>query len=73
MEICQIFSKILYGGENMEHNYPRFTLRISTTLHEKLQCTADYNARSKNKEIEIAIKRYITDFERLHGEIKTKS
>lgn len=57
----------------MEHNYPRFTLRISTTLHEKLQCTADYNARSKNKEIEIAIKRYITDFERLHGEIKTKS
>ena len=73
MENCKFFSKILYGGEIMELKYPRFTLRISTTLHEKLQCTADYNARSKNKEIEIAIKRYITDFERLHGEIKTKS
>ena len=57
----------------MENLYPRYTLRISKNLHEKITYTANYNGRSKNKEIETAIKRYILDFERLHGEIKTKT
>ncbi len=48
---------------------PRFTLRIPKSMLEKLQYTATYNGRSKNREIETAIKRYIRDFESLHGEI----
>lgn len=56
----------------MKNNYPRYTLRISNNLHEKITFTANYNGRSKNKEIEYAVKRYILDFERLHGDIETK-
>lgn len=47
----------------------RFTLRIPNQLQEKIKYTADFNCRSKNKEFEIAIKRYINDFERLYGMI----
>ncbi len=57
----------------MRKNYSRYTLRISNNLHEKISYTADYNGRSKNKEIETAVKRYILDFERLHGEIEVKN
>ncbi len=46
---------------------PRFTLRISKSLLRKVQFMATYNGRSKNKEIEYAIKRVIRDFENLHG------
>ncbi len=48
---------------------PRYTLRISQALLKKVEYTANFNGRSKNKEIETAIKRYINDFERLHGDI----
>ena len=51
---------------------PKFTLRVSTELHQKLKYTASFNGRSKNKEIETAIKRYIRDFENLHGTIETE-
>ena len=51
-------------------NKPKFTLRISHEFHEKLQYMASFNGRSKNKEIEVAIKRYIRDFENLHGTIE---
>lgn len=47
----------------------RFTLRIPNQLQEKIKYTADFNCRSQNKEFEIAIKRYINDFERLYGMI----
>ena len=47
----------------------RYTLRIPSTLYQKLKHTASLNSRSRNKEIEMAIKRYINDFERLNGEI----
>jgi len=50
-------------------NLPKYTLRISSALHKKLKYTATYNGRSKNKEIETAIKRYLKDFESLHGNI----
>ncbi len=49
----------------------RFTLRIPEQLQEKIKYTADFNCRSQNKEVEIAIKRYINDFERLYGTIET--
>lgn len=51
-------------------NLPRFTLRIKKYLLKKVQSMAEYNGRSKNKEIEMAIKRQIRDFENLHGTIE---
>ncbi len=50
-------------------NLSRYTLRIPQDLREKIRFTADFNSRSQNKEFEIAIKRYINDFERLYGTI----
>ncbi len=47
----------------------RYTLRLQNELQQKIKYTANYNSRSKNKEIETAIKRYINDFERLYGTI----
>lgn len=49
---------------------PRFTLRLEKSLQNKIKYTAGYNGRSQNKEIETAVKRYINDFERLHGNIQ---
>lgn len=59
-------------GEEMD-KLTRVTLRIPQTMQNKIQYTAQYNCRSKNKEIEMAIKRYLNDFERLHGNIETKT
>ena len=51
----------------------RYSLRIPNELQEKIKYTAEFNSRSRNKEYEIAIKRYINDFERLYGLIETSS
>lgn len=51
-------------------NLPRFTLRLNPALLKKVGYTAEYFGRSKNKEIEAAIKRYLKDFEALHGKIE---
>lgn len=56
-------------GEFFMKEYLRYTLRISPDLIKKIRITADYNSRSTNREIETAVKRYIADFERLHGDI----
>ena len=48
----------------------RYSLRIPEELQNKIKYTSEFNSRSRNKEYEIAIKRYINDFERLYGEIK---
>lgn len=63
-----ILVKSKSGG--LMNKIPRYTLRIPAYLQEKIKYMAEYNGRSKNKEIEIAIKRYINDFERLHGNIE---
>ena len=51
---------------------PKFTLRIPRAMHKKMKSMAQYNGRSENKEIEVAIKRYIRDFENLHGSIEVE-
>ena len=55
----------------MRKNYPRFTLRVSSTMLEKLAYIADYHVRTKNKEIEYILKKQIAEFERLYGHITT--
>lgn len=56
----------------MKDNLPRYTLRIPQVLLDKLAFIAEYEGRTKNKEIEQLIKKRITEFEDIHGVIKTE-
>ena len=47
----------------MKNDYPRYTLRIPQDLLDKLGYIADYEGRTKNKEIEQLIKKRIAEFE----------
>lgn len=40
-----------------------------TTILEKLHITAKNNCRTRNKEVEYALKQYIENYEKEHGEI----
>ena len=53
----------------MKDNLPRYTLRIPQELLDKLGYIADYEGRTKNKEIEQLIKKRIAEFEENHGHI----
>ena len=50
----------------------RYTLRIPLFMQQKIKYMAMFNVRSQNKEIQMAIKRYVADFEHLHGEIQVE-
>ena len=54
----------------MKDNLPRYTLRIPQILLDKLGFIAEYEGRTKNKEIEQLIKRRIEEFEEIHGRIE---
>lgn len=47
-----------------------FTLRITRDLLDKLGYVAEYEGRTKNKEIEQLIKKRIANFEKEHGKIE---
>jgi len=47
----------------------RYTLRIEPELLEKLAYIAEYEGRTKNRELQQMIKKRIADFEKEHGEI----
>ncbi len=53
----------------MKDSLPRYTLRIPQILLDKLAYIAEYEGRTKNKEIEQLIKRRIAEFEEIHGKI----
>lgn len=40
------------------------------TILEKLHITAKNNCRTRNKEVEFALKQYIENYEREHGKIE---
>lgn len=54
----------------MKDSLPRFTLRISQLLLSKIAYIAEYEGRTKNKEIEQLIKKRIEEFEKTHGSIE---
>ncbi|MBR2889237.1 MAG: Arc family DNA-binding protein [Oscillospiraceae bacterium] len=56
----------------MQNDLPRYTLRIPQELLDKLGYIADYEGRTKNKEIEQLIKKRIAEFEAIHGVIEHK-
>lgn len=53
----------------MPSDLPRFTIRVSSVLLQKLRYIAAYNARSANREVELLIRRHVQAFEKEHGEI----
>ena len=55
----------------MKDNLPRYTLRIPQELLDKLGYIAEYEGRTKNKEIEQLIRKCIAEFEAVHGPIET--
>ena len=54
----------------MKDILPRYTLRIPQVLLDKLGYIAEYEGRTKNKEIEQLIKKRIAEFEAVHGPIQ---
>jgi len=56
----------------MKDSLSRYTLRIAPELLEKFAYVAEYEGRTKNRELEQMIKKRIADFEKEHGEIPVK-
>lgn len=56
----------------MQSQISKFTLRIDSELLKKFRYVADYNARSANREIEVLIKKHISEFEKKCGKIELK-
>lgn len=54
----------------MKDNLSRYTLRVSPDLLGKLGVIAEYEGRTKNREIEQLIKKRIAEFEAEHGIIE---
>lgn len=57
----------------MKDNLPRYTLRVPQILLDKIAFIAEYEGRTKNREIEQLIRRRIAEFEQEHGEIDVKN
>lgn len=64
-----ILSILRHGGGKMKDNLSRYTLRVEQVLLDKLGYIAEYEGRTKNRELEQMIKKRISDFEKEHGEI----
>ena len=54
----------------MKDHLSRYTLRVEQALLDKLGYIAEYEGRTKNRELEQMIKKRIAEFEKEHGEIK---
>jgi len=54
----------------MSDNKSRYTLRVDPILLEKLGYIAEYEGRTKNRELEQLLKRRIEQFEQEHGKIE---
>lgn len=53
----------------MKTDTAKFTLRTDPNLLKKFHFVADYNGRSANRELEVLIKKHISEFESIHGKI----
>lgn len=54
----------------MKDEKSRYTLRVAPELLDKLGYIAEYEGRTKNRELEQMIKKRIREFEREHGKIE---
>lgn len=69
LKFCQYF--VMEVGR-MKDNLSRYTLRVEQELLDKLGYIAEYEGRTKNKELEQMIKKRIRDFEEEHGTIEAE-
>lgn len=53
----------------MPSQLPKFTFRVDSETLEKLRYISDNNFRTVNKELEMLVKKYITDYETSNGVI----
>lgn len=53
----------------MNDHLPRYTLRVAEELLDKLGYIAEYEGRTKNRELEQMILKRIREFEKEHGPI----
>jgi len=51
----------------------RYTMRVPRKILDKVGYIAEYNGRTKNKELEQMMKARISSFEQKNGEIKIKN
>ena len=65
-QICVISA---FCNDKMKDDLSRYTLRVDQALLDKLGYIAEYEGRTKNRELEQMIKKRIRDFEQEHGEI----
>lgn len=56
-------------GKNLQKLY---SFRTDETLIQKLNIISSEHSRTRNKEIEYALKLYVKDYEQEHGEIMIK-
>ena len=56
----------------MKDYLSRYTLRVEQDLLDKFGYIAEYEGRTKNRELEQMIKKRIADFEKEHGKIELK-
>ena len=56
----------------MADNLSRYTLRVEQKLLDQLGYIAEYEGRTKNKELEQMIKKRVREFEAEHGKIDLK-
>lgn len=53
----------------MTDNMVKFTFRVDDEVLKKFRYVAEYNARSANRELEVLVKKHITEFEKEQGKI----
>lgn len=56
----------------MSDDLSRYTLRVEKKLLDQLGYIAEYEGRTKNKELEQLIKKAVREFEAEHGKIELK-
>ena len=66
-------SILRHGGGKMKDYLSRYTLRVEQELLDKFGYIAQYEGRTKNRELEQMIKKRIADFEKEHGKIELKT
>lgn len=54
----------------MQKDMVKFTLRTEAELLKKFRYVAEYNARSANRELEVLMRRYVSEFEKRNGKIE---
>ena len=56
----------------MQADIVKFTLRTNLELLKKFRYVAEYNAHSANRELEVLMRRHVSEFEKVHGKIQAE-